>query len=251
VSFLISTILAALPTPGLERHLRVYLGRGSTGLTRENIDWHGEAGAGLYIGRFTQVSESAKFLLGRSAGNQCNQRNSNFNLGQLAAPHAGSIPPVEALGNDGYALANAATFGGVGLGSTAPACPATPLSTKVSPIHIGNDVWIGPDVVIGEGVRIGDGVIVTAGSRVPAHYNIPSYTIISGNPAVDIGLRFTLENISVLEASTVKWWDMPWEDLYKDEYLQAALAEPDPKYLVNWAMKYLPQGAFIDQSAKP
>jgi glycosyltransferase involved in cell wall biosynthesis len=34
---------------------------------------------------------------------------------------------------------------------------------------------------------------------------------------------------------------MPWEDLYKDEYLQAALAEPDPKYLVNWAMKRQPQ----------
>ncbi len=58
---------------------------------------------------------------------------------------------------------------------------------------IGSDVWVGYGSVILGGVNIGSGAIVAAGSVVVK--NVQPYTIVAGNPAVEIGERFSKEEI--------------------------------------------------------
>lgn len=70
-------------------------------------------------------------------------------------------------------------------------------------IVIGNDVWIGSDALLLEGVRIGDGAIIGAGSVVVK--DVKPYSIVAGNPAKEIRMRFDLSTISKLE--NIKWWN--------------------------------------------
>lgn len=70
---------------------------------------------------------------------------------------------------------------------------------------VGNDVWIGQNVTILPGVHIGDGAIIGANSVVSK--DIPAYAIAAGNPCRVKKLRFSEEEIKVLEET--KWWD--WE----------------------------------------
>jgi acetyltransferase-like isoleucine patch superfamily enzyme len=70
-------------------------------------------------------------------------------------------------------------------------------------IIVGNDVWIGAKSTIMSGVKIGDGSIIGAGSTVTK--DVLPYSIVAGNPAKFIKLRFTEEQVeSLLEIS---WWD--------------------------------------------
>ena len=68
---------------------------------------------------------------------------------------------------------------------------------------VGNDVWIGNDVVILAGVEIGDGAVV--GARALVTHNIESYSIVAGNPARLIRLRFSEEVVNQLKR--IAWWD--------------------------------------------
>jgi acetyltransferase-like isoleucine patch superfamily enzyme len=64
-------------------------------------------------------------------------------------------------------------------------------------IVLEDDVWIGTNALILSGVRIGKGAVVAAGSVVTK--DVESYSIVGGNPARKIGMRFTeldLERIS-------------------------------------------------------
>lgn len=54
---------------------------------------------------------------------------------------------------------------------------------------IGHDVWIGKGVFIKGGVEIGNGAIIGMGSVVTK--DVPPYTIVAGNSAREIRLRFT------------------------------------------------------------
>lgn len=74
-------------------------------------------------------------------------------------------------------------------------------------IVIGNDVWIGHNVTIMQGVAIGDGVVIAANSHVAR--DIAPYSIVGGNPAELIRLRFDEKTIEKL--LRVKWWDLPDE----------------------------------------
>ena len=56
------------------------------------------------------------------------------------------------------------------------------------------DNWIGSNAIILKGVTIGKGAIVGAGSIVTR--NVPPYSIVGGNPAKVIKMRFTDEEIS-------------------------------------------------------
>jgi virginiamycin A acetyltransferase len=70
---------------------------------------------------------------------------------------------------------------------------------------IGNDVWIGYKAVIMPGIKIGDGAIIATNATVTK--DVPPYTIVGGNPAIEIKKRFSDENIEDL--LKIKWWD--WE----------------------------------------
>jgi acetyltransferase-like isoleucine patch superfamily enzyme len=77
------------------------------------------------------------------------------------------------------------------------------------PIVIGNDVWIAHKVIILSGVTVGDGAVVAAGSVVTK--DVPPYTIVAGNPARLIKLRFSEEQIKAL--LDIRWWDWPMEKI--------------------------------------
>lgn len=68
---------------------------------------------------------------------------------------------------------------------------------------IGNDVWIGHNATIMAGVKIGDGAIIATNSTVVK--DVEPYTIVGGNPALEIKKRFPKETIEKL--LELKWWD--------------------------------------------
>ncbi|TPM89870.1 CatB-related O-acetyltransferase [Mesorhizobium sp. B2-1-3A] len=73
-------------------------------------------------------------------------------------------------------------------------------------ITIGNDVWIGRRSMILPGVKIGHGGVVAAQTTVTK--DVPPYTIVGGNPAKKIRLRFPEEIVEKMLA--IRWWD--WDD---------------------------------------
>lgn len=84
-------------------------------------------------------------------------------------------------------------------------------------IYIGHDVWIGANTIITPSVtQIGNGVIIGAGSVVTK--NSLSYTIIAGNPAKKIRMRFSQAVMDCLEES--EWWLLRKEELiiFKEEF---------------------------------
>ncbi len=68
---------------------------------------------------------------------------------------------------------------------------------------IGNDVWIGQNVTILPGVHIGNGAIIGMGSVVGS--DVSAYSIVVGNPAKQIRMRFDSELVNLLQE--FKWWD--------------------------------------------
>ncbi|WP_339753582.1 CatB-related O-acetyltransferase [Algoriphagus aquimarinus] len=68
---------------------------------------------------------------------------------------------------------------------------------------IGNDVWIGHNATIMAGVKIGDGAIIATNSTVVK--DVEPYSIVGGNPALEIKKRFPMETIDKL--LELKWWD--------------------------------------------
>lgn len=68
---------------------------------------------------------------------------------------------------------------------------------------IGNDVWIGYNATIMAGITIGDGAIIATNSTVAK--DVEPYTIVGGNPAIEIRKRFSSDQIQKL--LTLKWWD--------------------------------------------
>lgn len=56
-------------------------------------------------------------------------------------------------------------------------------------IDIGDDVWIGFGSIILSGITIGRGAIIGAGAVVTK--NVPAYAVVAGNPAREIGVRFS------------------------------------------------------------
>jgi len=77
---------------------------------------------------------------------------------------------------------------------------------------IGNDVWFGYDSTIMPGVTIGDGAIIGAKSVVTK--NVPPYTIVGGNPAKVIRIRFD-EN-TIKELLEIKWWNWPIDKISRN-----------------------------------
>jgi virginiamycin A acetyltransferase len=76
-------------------------------------------------------------------------------------------------------------------------------------ITIGNDVWIGYNATIMAGVTIGDGAIIAANATVVK--DVAPYSIVGGNPAMEIKKRFSTDTIAKL--LVLKWWDWDIEKI--------------------------------------
>lgn len=79
-------------------------------------------------------------------------------------------------------------------------------------IQIEEDVWIGSNSVVLSGIRIGRGAIVGAGSIVTK--DVEPYSIVAGNPAIKIRMRFSTEVIDKLES--MRWWNWDLETMNKN-----------------------------------
>lgn len=72
---------------------------------------------------------------------------------------------------------------------------------------VGSDVWFGYESLVMPGVTIGDGAIIAA--RAVVTRDVPPYTIVAGNPAQVVRLRFDEKRIR--ELVDMAWWDWPEE----------------------------------------
>jgi acetyltransferase-like isoleucine patch superfamily enzyme len=73
-------------------------------------------------------------------------------------------------------------------------------------VTIGHDVWVGADAVILSGVTVGDGAVI--GARALVTKDVPPYAVVAGNPARQVKLRFSPQQVSRLQA--LAWWN--WSD---------------------------------------
>ena len=61
------------------------------------------------------------------------------------------------------------------------------------PVVLSGDNWIGANAVVLKGVTVGQGAVIAAGAIVTK--DVPAYSIVAGNPAKVIRMRFTNEQI--------------------------------------------------------
>lgn len=85
------------------------------------------------------------------------------------------------------------------------------LPTKGDTI-IGSDVWIGYDALIMPGIKIGNGSIIASKSVVTK--NVDPYSIVGGNPAKLIKMRFPDDEIAMLQE--IRWWDWPVDKITRN-----------------------------------
>ena len=88
--------------------------------------------------------------------------------------------------------------------------PITELPMKGDTI-IENDVWIGYNATILPGVHIGNGACIGACAVVSK--DVPPYAIVGGNPARLIRMRFSPEEIELLQ--NIAWWNWNAEKIFK------------------------------------
>jgi len=79
-------------------------------------------------------------------------------------------------------------------------------------IIVGNDVWFGYDSFIRGGVNIGHGSIIAMRSTVVK--DVPPYSIVAGNPAKVVKMRFDDKTIERL--LQIAWWDWSIEKINKN-----------------------------------
>lgn len=88
--------------------------------------------------------------------------------------------------------------------------------------HIGHDVWIGTGAFIKRGVSIGDGSIIAAHAVVT--HDVPAYTVVVGQPAKVLRLRF--DSHCVERLLKLRWWryDLaPFKVSIDFQHVEAAL----------------------------
>ena len=92
-------------------------------------------------------------------------------------------------------------------------------------VVIGHDVWIGTEAMIMSGVHIGDGAVI--GARAVVTKDVPPYTIVAGNPARVVRLRFPPEIVERLQR--VAWWN--WDDERIARFLPLLLSGDVERFL--------------------
>ncbi len=86
-------------------------------------------------------------------------------------------------------------------------------------IIVGNDVWFGYDSLVKGGVTIGDGAIIA--TRAVVVKDVPPYSIVAGNPAKVVKMRFDDKTIDRL--LRIAWWNWPMDKINKNLSLIAGL----------------------------
>lgn len=76
-------------------------------------------------------------------------------------------------------------------------------------VTIGHDVWIGHGAIILSGRTIGVGAVIGAGAIVTK--DVPDYSIVVGNPARVLRMRFSEAVIIALR--NLQWWNWPHDKL--------------------------------------
>ncbi len=145
----------------------------------KNVLYHFDfIGDKLIIGKFCAIASGVKFIM-----NGANHRMKGF-----------STYPFEIFG-----------------GGWAEEVPARDEFPYKGDTILKNDVWVGYNSMIMPGVTIGNGAIVAAGSVVTK--DAPDYSIVGGNPARVIRLRFDEKVIRKLLETA--WWDWDIEKITK------------------------------------
>lgn len=120
------------------------------------------------------------------------------------------------LGSYTYVSANVTIFLG-GHHRTDSVAISRRRSYSKGDVVIGSDCWIGNGAVILDGVTIGDGAVVGAFSVVAK--DVHPYSVVAGNPARTLRLRFSPEQIDRL--LEIRWWDWPPEKIRRFKKLIA------------------------------
>ncbi|MDB6082078.1 MAG: vatB [Chlamydiia bacterium] len=76
-------------------------------------------------------------------------------------------------------------------------------------IIVGNDVWFGYDSFIKGGVIIGDGAIIA--TRAVVVKDVPAYSIVAGNPAKVVKMRF--DDRTIARLLQIAWWNWDIEKI--------------------------------------
>lgn len=150
----------------------------------KNVKYHFDfIGDKLIIGKFCMIASGATFIM----------NGANHKMDGITAY------PFHIFGN--------------GWEDSAPSSNESPFKGDTI---IGNDVWIGANATIMPGIKIGDGAIVATNSTVTK--NVAPYSIVGGNPAVEIRKRFSDKKIA--ELLEMQWWNWDIETITaKREYL--------------------------------
>jgi acetyltransferase-like isoleucine patch superfamily enzyme len=72
-------------------------------------------------------------------------------------------------------------------------------------IVVGSDTWVTTGCTVLSGVTVGDGAVV--GTQAVVTEDVRPYAIVVGNPAREVGRRFTDEQVEAL--LRIRWWDWP------------------------------------------
>lgn len=138
----------------------------------KNVKYHFDfIGDRLIIGKFCMIASDVKFIM-----------NGANHLTNAITPY-----PFAIFGNDWEKAMHGKSY------------------PQKGDINIGNDVWVGYSATIMSGVTIGDGAIIAANSTVIK--DVEPYSMVGGNPAIEINKRFSEDKIEKL--LELKWWD--WE----------------------------------------
>lgn len=158
---------------------RIFIGRNVT------------VGSGFHIGLFSWVNAPKSLTIDDDVyiGKMCSiQCNGTIGRGSLIANNVGIVGRFDHDFRQVGTLVRQAAWVG---------SDARMRDHPRNSVDIGPDVWIGYGATILSGITIGRGSVIAAGAVVRS--DVVAYDIVSGNPAVPIGRRFSIEQITAHE----------------------------------------------------
>lgn len=126
----------------------------------------------------------------------------NVNMGKYVKIKRNSVLEEVEIGDFSHAAQYSNIYNTI-IGKHCSIAPFVNINPGDERVEIGHDVKIGLNALIMSGVKIGNGAVIEPGSVVTE--NVESYSVVSGEPARKVKMRFSQETIEKLER--LKWWD--------------------------------------------